>query len=75
MKIPKVDKPDIDLNSPAKIVRFTLDLDTAQHSFLKLFSIENGTKSSVVMRTLLYHLETDPALQADILELIFSSEE
>lgn len=60
-------------NTPdRKVIRFTLDLDFEQHKFLKLFSLENGVQSSVVMRTLLLKLETDKKLREKILNMIFS---
>lgn len=60
-------------NAPdRKVIRFTLDLDFEQHKFLKLFSLENGVQSSVVMRTLLLKLETDKKLREKILNMIFS---
>ena len=55
-----------------KVIRFTLDLDFEQHKFLKLFSVENGVQSSIVMRTLLLKLETDKKLRERILNMIFS---
>lgn len=55
-----------------KVIRFTLDLDFEQHKYLKLFSLENGVQSSVVMRTLLLKLETDKKLREKILNMIFS---
>lgn len=55
-----------------KTVRFTLDLDSEQHRFLKLFSIENGIQSSVIMRALIYLLEVDEDLANRIIDEIFA---
>lgn len=55
-----------------KTVRFTLDLDSEQHRFLKLFSIENGIQSSVIMRALIYLLEVDEELANRIIDEIFA---
>lgn len=69
---PKVAPTSPDIASDRKVIRFTLDLDFEQHKYLKLFSLENGVQSSVVMRTLLLKLETDKKLREKILNMIFS---
>jgi hypothetical protein len=69
---PKVASTTTDNASERKVIRFTLDLDFEQHKFLKLFSLENGVQSSVVMRTLLFKLETDKKLREKLLNMIFS---
>jgi hypothetical protein len=69
---PKVASPTTGNEPERKVIRFTLDLDFEQHKFLKLFSLENGVQSSVVMRTLLLKLETDKKLREKILNMIFS---
>lgn len=55
-----------------KPTRITLDLDGEQHRFLKLFSIEAGVQSSVLLRALLYCLETDEALANRVIDEIFT---
>lgn len=55
-----------------KTVRFTLDLDSEQHRFLKLFSIENGIQSSVIMRALIYILEVDEEVANRVIDEIFA---
>jgi hypothetical protein len=69
---PKVASASTGNEPERKVIRFTLDLDFEQHKFLKLFSLENGVQSSVVMRTLLLKLETDKKLREKILNMIFS---
>lgn len=69
---PKVAPTSPDKASDRKVIRFTLDLDFEQHKYLKLFSLENGVQSSVVMRTLLLKLETDKKVREKILNMIFS---
>ena len=47
---------------PPKPVRFTLDLDQAQHTFLKTWAAHRGVGGAQVMRALLQELEDDPDL-------------
>jgi hypothetical protein len=47
---------------PEKPVRFTLDLDQAQHTFLKTWAAHRGVGGAQVMRALLQELEDDPGL-------------
>lgn len=55
-----------------KTTRITLDLDPEQHRFLKLFSVENGIQSSVILRALLYCLEIDEKLANKVIDEIFA---
>lgn len=54
-----------------KTIRFSVDLDTDQHKFLKLFSNENGIQSSIIMRALIYQLEVDEELANRVIDEIF----
>ena len=47
---------------PEKPVRFTLDLDQAQHTFLKTWAAHRGVGGAQVLRALLQELEDDPDL-------------
>jgi hypothetical protein len=47
-----------------KVSRYTLDLETEQHKFLRMFAITNEVEASKVMRTLLYLLEAPNELPA-----------
>jgi hypothetical protein len=58
--------------SGRSIVRFSLDLEAEQKNFLKLFALKGGINSSVVMRAMIYVLETDPTFANRIIDLIFS---
>lgn len=58
-----------------KPVRITVDLDPVQHTFLKLFSIQNGIPSAMTMRCLLYLLETDINLAQRVVDEIFAEED
>ncbi len=49
-----------------KKIRFTLDLNKSQHRFLKLFALEAESDASVVVRTLIKHLENDSQLAESI---------
>lgn len=57
--------------SPRKIVRFSLDLDVEQKNFLKLFATNNDIQAAVVLRALIYCLETDVNLANKVLDAIF----
>jgi hypothetical protein len=57
--------------SGRRIVRFSLDLEAEQRNFVRLFALKNGINASVVMRALLYTLETDPNFANSIIDLIF----
>jgi hypothetical protein len=54
-----------------RIVRFSLDLDVEQKNFLKLFATNNGIQAAVVLRALIYLLETDEKLMNEVLDAIF----
>lgn len=58
--------------SGRRIVRFSLDLEAEQRNFVRLFALKSGINASVVMRALLYLLETDPEFANRVLDLIFS---
>lgn len=55
-----------------RIVRFSLDLEAEQRNFVRLFALKNGINASVVMRAMLYRLETDPIFANQVIDLIFS---
>lgn len=57
--------------TPRKIVRFSLDLDVEQKNFLKLFATNNDIQAAVVLRALIYCLETDINLANKVLDAIF----
>jgi hypothetical protein len=57
--------------SGRRIVRFSLDLEAEQKNFVRLFALKNGINASVVMRALLYILETDPSFANRVIDLIF----
>jgi len=58
-----------------RIVRFSLDLDVSQKNFLKKFATANDISSSILLRAMIYKLETDNKFAHDILDLIFLSSE
>lgn len=58
-----------------RIVRFSLDLDVTQKNFLKKFATASDITSSVILRAMIYKLETDVDFANDILDLIFMSPE
>lgn len=58
-------------HQPRKIVRFSLDLDVEQKNFLKLFATNNDIQAAVVLRALIYCLETDVKLANQVLDAIF----
>ena len=60
---------------PRKVTRFTLDLEAAQHQWLRLFSLSNGVESSKVCRVLLYLLEADQSLQQRVYDELFAEDE
>lgn len=55
-----------------RIVRFSLDLEEEQRNFVRLFALKNGINASVVMRAMLFILETDPDFANRVIDLIFS---
>lgn len=58
-----------------RVLRFTVDLEREQHNFLRFFAINNGINASVVIRTLLFELETNRELAQQIIDTIFGGEE
>lgn len=58
--------------SGRRIVRFSLDLEAEQRNFVRLFALKNSINASVVMRAMLFVLETDPTFANRIIDLIFS---
>lgn len=60
------------MSGPRPIRRLSLDLEAEQHSFAKLFALKNGINVSVVMRAMLFRLETDPLFANEIIDLIFA---
>lgn len=58
-----------------RAVRYTIDIDGAQHTFIKLFAAHNDTKVSTVMRTMLFLLETRLDLATMLIETIFIDED
>jgi hypothetical protein len=60
---------------PPKPTRFTLDLDTDRHRFLKTYAAEIEAKgASQVMRALLDELQADPELAARIRTRVWEEE-
>jgi hypothetical protein len=59
------------LMSGRRIVRFSLDLEEQQRNYVRLFALKNGINASVVMRAMLFKLETDPDFANEIIDLIF----
>lgn len=57
-----------------RVTRFSLDLDKEQHKFLKLFALSNDVKASLVVRALLYLLETDINLAHRVIDEILMDE-
>jgi hypothetical protein len=59
---------DMALNDRARI---SLDVDPEQKKFLQLFAVDNQISASIVMRALIFKLESDVDLQQDLLDLIY----
>lgn len=53
-----------------KTTRFSVDLDSSQHQFLKKFSSEYGLKSTIVLRALIYVLEIDEDFANRVIDVI-----
>jgi hypothetical protein len=49
---------------PAKPIRITVDLNAAQHRFLREYCLNTGTKGTAVLRGLLAELAEDPELRS-----------
>lgn len=64
-----------------KVTRYTLDLESQQHLYLRMFAISNGLEASKVMRGLLFLLEAGNELPGGVtladllLDEIFADEE
>ena len=58
-----------------RVVRFSLDLDVEQKNFLRLYAAKNEISASIVLRAMIYILETDIDFSNRILDLIFVSPE
>lgn len=52
--------------------RFSVDFNQHQHAFLKEFAASNGTKNTVLLRALLYLLETDENFANRIIDLVIA---
>lgn len=59
------------MSDPRRIVRYSLDLDIQQKNFLKFFATNNNIQAAVVLRALIYLLETDEDLMENVLDAIF----
>lgn len=55
-----------------KTVRFTIDFDSEQHRFLKLFSLESGVRSALIIRSLVYLLEISDTMANAVISEIFA---
>lgn len=66
------EEKEIEVAIKRDTIRFTLDMDRLQHSFIRRFSIDSGVKTSVLIRALLYILETDEDLANRVIDEIFS---
>jgi hypothetical protein len=51
---------------PPKPIRYTLDLAPDDHQFLKRFAVDTEVNASVIVRTLLSQLRSDPDLAARV---------
>jgi hypothetical protein len=58
-----------------RVVRFSLDLDVEQKNFLRTYAAKNELSASIVLRAMIYVLETDIDFSNRILDLIFYSPE
>jgi hypothetical protein len=58
-----------------RIVRFSLDLDVEQRNFLRLYALKNEINASIVMRAMIYILETDPTFSSRVIDEIFMAPE
>lgn len=58
-----------------RVVRFSLDLDVEQKNFLRLYAAKSEISASIVLRAMIYILETDIDFSNRILDLIFVSPE
>jgi hypothetical protein len=58
-----------------RVVRFSLDLDVEQKNFLRLYAAKNELSASIVLRAMIYILETDVEFNQRVLDLIFMAPE
>lgn len=58
-----------------RVVRFSLDLDVEQKNFLRMYAVKNGISASIILRALIYKLETDIEFSNEVLDLIFVAPE
>jgi len=58
-----------------RVVRFSLDLDVEQKNFLRLYAARSEISASIVLRAMIYVLETDVDFSNRILDLIFVAPE
>lgn len=64
-----------------KVTRYTLDLETEQHKFLRIYALSNSCEASKVMRALLFLLEAGNELPSGVtlsdlvLDEIFAEED
>jgi hypothetical protein len=61
--------------SSRRIVRMSLDLDVEQKNFLRMFAVQENISASIVMRALIYLLETDIEIANRVLDEIFLAPE
>lgn len=64
--------PDGKKMDKKKTVRFTIDFDAEQHRFLKLFSLESGVRSALIIRSLVYLLEISETMANAVINEIFA---
>ena len=57
------------------IKRISLDLHRSQRDWLKIYSLRAGLTTSIVLRALIYLLETKVDLQDELLDIIFLAED
>lgn len=58
-----------------RVVRFSLDLDVEQKNFLRTFAARNELSASLVLRAMIYELQTNIDFSNRIIDLIFYSPE
>lgn len=66
---------EVEISVKRKTVRFTIDFDSEQHRFLKLFSLESGVQAALVVRALVYLLEISEPVANAVIDEIFGVEE
>lgn len=62
---------EVEFKVKRKTVRFTIDFDSEQHRFLKLFSLESGVQAALVIRALVYLLEINEKIANAVIDEIF----